>query len=236
MPKRLVDLRDQAPLLDIVSYGRRAPGTRPISLFGRARPHRPHGRRRAGGHDQSIRRRRRAWALSPHISGTSTGKESWTSRLTKGIALVAKGSSVSCSRIGDWDSKSSRRIPPTRACPAESQRNSSTTSSSRCLLGTPPDKLLAAVRHFAQEKFALQHRYAMVLHTDHDHPHVHLVLKAVVRTAFGSTFARPRYGNGDAISLRHCACKVSPRMLRSGQCEERAERANPMDLSSHASR
>jgi hypothetical protein len=46
-------------------------------------------------------------------------------------------------------------------------------------VGTPPDKLLAAVRHFAREKFALQHRYAMVLHTDHDHPHVHLVLKAV---------------------------------------------------------
>jgi hypothetical protein len=45
--------------------------------------------------------------------------------------------------------------------------------------GTPPDKLFAAVRHFAQEKFALEHRYAMVLHTDHDHPHVHLVLKAV---------------------------------------------------------
>jgi hypothetical protein len=45
--------------------------------------------------------------------------------------------------------------------------------------GTPPDKLLAAVRNFAQAKFALQHRYAMVLHTDHDHPHVHLVLKAV---------------------------------------------------------
>jgi hypothetical protein len=45
--------------------------------------------------------------------------------------------------------------------------------------GTPPDKLLAAVRHFAQKTFALQHRYAMVLHTDQDHPHVHLVLKAV---------------------------------------------------------
>jgi hypothetical protein len=45
--------------------------------------------------------------------------------------------------------------------------------------GTPPDKLLAAVRHFAQETFALQHRYAMVLHTDQDHPHVHLVLRAV---------------------------------------------------------
>jgi type IV secretory pathway VirD2 relaxase len=45
--------------------------------------------------------------------------------------------------------------------------------------GTPANKLLAAVRHFAQETFALQYRYAMVLHTDQDHPHVHLVLKAV---------------------------------------------------------
>jgi hypothetical protein len=45
--------------------------------------------------------------------------------------------------------------------------------------GTPPDKVLAAVRSFAREEFALQHRYAFVLHTDEPHPHVHLVLKAV---------------------------------------------------------
>lgn len=45
--------------------------------------------------------------------------------------------------------------------------------------GTPPDKVLEAVRNFAREQFALQHRYAFVLHTDEDHPHVHLVLKAV---------------------------------------------------------
>lgn len=45
--------------------------------------------------------------------------------------------------------------------------------------GTPPDKVLAAVRSFAREKFWGQHRYAFVLHTDEDHPHVHLVLKAV---------------------------------------------------------
>jgi relaxase-like protein len=44
--------------------------------------------------------------------------------------------------------------------------------------GTPPQKLLAATRKFAREKFALQHRYAMVLHTDQGHPHVHLVAKA----------------------------------------------------------
>jgi len=46
-------------------------------------------------------------------------------------------------------------------------------------VGTPPDKVLAAVRNFAREEFALQHRYALALHTDDDHPHVHLVLKAV---------------------------------------------------------
>lgn len=45
--------------------------------------------------------------------------------------------------------------------------------------GTPPDRLLASVRAFAREEFALKHRYAMVLHTDEPHPHVHMVVKAV---------------------------------------------------------
>jgi hypothetical protein len=45
--------------------------------------------------------------------------------------------------------------------------------------GTPPDKVLGAVRNFAREEFWGQHRYAFVLHTDGPHPHVHLVLKAV---------------------------------------------------------
>lgn len=45
--------------------------------------------------------------------------------------------------------------------------------------GTPPQKVLSAVRNFAREEFYGQHRYAMVLHTDVPHPHVHLVLKAV---------------------------------------------------------
>jgi hypothetical protein len=42
---------------------------------------------------------------------------------------------------------------------------------------TPPDKVLAAARQFARQKFT-RHRYAMVLHTDQQHPHVHLVVKA----------------------------------------------------------
>ena len=45
--------------------------------------------------------------------------------------------------------------------------------------GTPPQKVLAAVRNFAREEFALKHRYMMVLHTDEPHPHVHMVVRAV---------------------------------------------------------
>ncbi|MHB1829085.1 MAG: relaxase/mobilization nuclease domain-containing protein [Steroidobacteraceae bacterium] len=45
--------------------------------------------------------------------------------------------------------------------------------------GTPAKGVLQAARTFAREEFALKHRYALVLHTDEPHPHVHLVVKAV---------------------------------------------------------
>jgi Relaxase/Mobilisation nuclease domain len=45
--------------------------------------------------------------------------------------------------------------------------------------GTPAKGVLQAARNFAREEFALKHRYALVLHTDEPHPHVHLVVKAV---------------------------------------------------------
>jgi hypothetical protein len=45
--------------------------------------------------------------------------------------------------------------------------------------GTPPEKVLMAVKNFAREEFALKHRYAMALHTDTESPHVHVVIKAV---------------------------------------------------------
>jgi hypothetical protein len=45
--------------------------------------------------------------------------------------------------------------------------------------GTPPEKVFAAVRDFARDEFGSKHRYAMVLHTDEPHPHVHVVVKAV---------------------------------------------------------
>jgi hypothetical protein len=45
--------------------------------------------------------------------------------------------------------------------------------------GTPAERLHAAAKNFAREQFALKNRYAMVLHTDRDYPHVHLVVKAM---------------------------------------------------------
>ena len=45
--------------------------------------------------------------------------------------------------------------------------------------GAPAQKVLAAAEIFAREEFGAKHRYAMVLHTDEPHPHVHLVVKAM---------------------------------------------------------
>jgi hypothetical protein len=45
--------------------------------------------------------------------------------------------------------------------------------------GTPATKVLQAVRQFATNEWALKHRYAMVLHTNEPHPHVHVVVKAM---------------------------------------------------------
>jgi hypothetical protein len=35
------------------------------------------------------------------------------------------------------------------------------------------------VRNFAQQQFGDRHRYALALHTDEPHPHVHMVLKGM---------------------------------------------------------
>jgi Relaxase/Mobilisation nuclease domain len=45
--------------------------------------------------------------------------------------------------------------------------------------GTDSKAVFAAAQAFAQDEFEFQHRYAMVLHTDKAHPHVHLVVKAM---------------------------------------------------------
>ena len=61
--------------------------------------------------------------------------------------------------------------------------------------GTAPQKVLQAVKKFAREEFAHQHRYAMALHAEEKgkhgmHPHVHLVVKA--EHEYGGSRLNPR--------------------------------------------
>ena len=92
--------------------------------------------------------------------------------------------------------------------------------------GTPPQKVLSAVRNFAREEFYGQHRYALVLHTDEPHPHVHLVLKAVsehgtrlnIKKAtlrhWRSHFARQLRGLGVAANATERAVRGESRSAR----------------------
>jgi hypothetical protein len=178
MPKRLVDLRDGRPLLDIVSYGRRGPGNG--RTFTSAE--RDHISRTVRGVPEVM--------IKVSGGGTSVGAVAAHFRYIdrRGELEIEtddgerrQGKAVERELLQDWDlafdehelSSTYSGLPGRR--PTKLVHNI-VFSMPR---GTPPQKLLAAVRYFAQEKFALEHRYAMVLHTDHDHPHVHLVLKAV---------------------------------------------------------
>lgn len=83
--------------------------------------------------------------------------------------------------------------------------------------GTPPGKVLGAVRNFAREQFALQHRYAFVLHTDEPHPHVHLVLKAVSEQGVRLNIKK--------ATLRHWRSEFARQLRLSGVAANATERA-----------
>ena len=87
---------------------------------------------------------------------------------------------------------------------------------------TPPDKVLAAARVFAREKFAGQHRYAMVLHTDQQNPHVHLVVKAEEINGHGLYIDKPmlrawREDFARAMRQQGIAANPTPLMTRESQ-------------------
>jgi hypothetical protein len=83
--------------------------------------------------------------------------------------------------------------------------------------GTAPQRVLAAVRDFAREEFALKHRYAMVLHTDEPHPHVHLVVKAVSEQGSRLTIRK--------ATLRMWRAEFARRLREQGIAANATERA-----------
>jgi hypothetical protein len=83
--------------------------------------------------------------------------------------------------------------------------------------GTPPDKVLGAVRNLAREEFAMQHRYALALHTDEPHPHVHVMVKAMSEQG--------KRLNIDTATLRHWRAEFARHLREQGVEANATERA-----------
>ena len=93
-----------------------------------------------------------------------------------------KGKGASRALVDDWDLDLDAKRPPTADHKPRQTGNQPKLVHKMIFsmpAGTPPEKVLAAVKDFAREEFGAKHRYAMVLHTDEPHPHVHLVAKAM---------------------------------------------------------
>ncbi len=92
-----------------------------------------------------------------------------------------KGKGIEKNITADWelDAASAHAAGPYRGKPGRKPAKVVHNVILSMPSGTDARKLLAAGREFAREQFALQHRYALVLHIDQDHPHVHVVIKAL---------------------------------------------------------
>src|SRR6267378_2191611 len=179
MPRRLIDIGAARPLLDIASYARRGPGRRDrlsqdeIELIARTARRTPEVIVKVlsrGGQDLK--------AIGRHLGYLNRGGEVEI-ETDDGQRLSGKG--VEKELLEDWDLDLEEHR---RKADLESRSSRPPPKLVHKLMfsmpaGTPPDKVLEAVKNFAREEFALKHRYAMVLHTDEPHPHVHLVVKAL---------------------------------------------------------
>jgi hypothetical protein len=177
MPDLTIDVRGR-PLLDIVSYGRRGPGRRDrlspaeVQQIQRTVSRTPEVMIKVlsqGGQNLG--------AVQRHFDYLGRGGELEIE--TDSGRLQGKG--VAKELLGDWDLDldADRRQSDLTAVNGRQPPKLVHKLMFSMPAGTPPDKLLAAVRAFAREEFAMKHRYAMVLHTDEPHPHVHMVVKAV---------------------------------------------------------
>jgi Relaxase/Mobilisation nuclease domain len=178
MPTRLIDLGAK-PLLDIASYARRGPGRRDhlshdeIELISRTVRRIPEVMVKVlsqGAQDLK--------AVGRHLAYLNRDGEVEI-ETDDGQRLLGKG--VEKELLEDWDLDLEEHR---RKADLESRSSRAPPKLVHKIMfsmpaGTPSEKVLGAVRNFAREEFGLKHRYAMVLHTDEPHPHVHVVVKAI---------------------------------------------------------
>lgn len=179
MSKRTFRIREGEPLLDVQSYGRRGPG----DSGGRLTPAQVDQIRRTVGRTPEA-----VVKVLPRASNDlkAVGKHMDYIGCNGGLELETDdGESVSGQMgkalLDDWDLDidDMRRQPGLTATSGRKPPKLVHKLMFSMPPGTPPEKVLEAVRNFAREEFWGRHRYVFVLHTDEPHPHVHFVLKAV---------------------------------------------------------
>jgi len=172
---------DRKPAFDVVSYGRRGPAqperftADQVAQIARTVRSAPEVMVKVSGGGNTL------GAVAAHFRYI-TRKGTLELETDEGERVT--GSGVARNLVDDWDleidlaiDRWDRIAGGRRAATAKLVHNVVLSMPA----GTSPRKLLAASREFAREEFALQHRYALVLHTDQDHPHVHLVISAQKR-------------------------------------------------------
>jgi hypothetical protein len=177
--RQLIDTGGATPLLDIASYARRGPGRRDrlspaeIELIARTVNRTPEVMVKVlsrGG--QNLK------AVRAHLAYLTRGGEL---DIETDDGERMSGQKVEWDLLDDWNLDLEEYRGGSRLGPRENRKPPKLVHKILFSMppGTPPDKVLTAVKNFAREEFALTHRYAMVLHTDEPHPHVHMVVKAV---------------------------------------------------------
>ncbi len=181
MPRRMVRSRplgggDRDMALDVVSHGRRGPGgvlrfgPEQIQQIKRTVSHTPEVMVKVSGGGRDF------GGVRAHLKYIGRhGKLP----LETDEGLMVQGKNAALEIAQDWHLDQCRS--QYRSKPADGEKDTRPKLAHNIVLsmpaGTPPEKVLAAARIFARENFGLQHRYAMALHTDQAHPHVHLVVK-----------------------------------------------------------
>jgi hypothetical protein len=178
MPKKLIDTGGR-PLLDLTSYARRGPGRRDhlspaeVELIQRTVSRTPEVMIKVLSRGANTLK-----AVRAHFAYLNRGGE-LEIETDEGERLAGK--EVSKRLLEDWDLDVEQHRRRADLRPGQDRAPPRLVHKILFSMppGTPPRKVLEAVKNFARDEFALQHRYAMVLHTDEPHPHVHLVVKAM---------------------------------------------------------
>jgi hypothetical protein len=217
MPKRLVSVTGGKPLLDIASYARQGSGRRgrlssaeieSISLTVRKAPEVMVKVLTRGGQDLQ--------AVQRHLAYLSRRGEL---DIETDEGELIRGRCVEKDLLDDWDLDIDDDRRRAELGPRKDQRPPKLVHKILFSMppGTSPGGLLEAVKNFAREEFALQHRYAMVLHTDEPHPHVHVVIKALSERGVRLNIRKE--------TLRKWRRKFAEQLRREGVAANATERA-----------